>query len=192
MKNQWEKDDFNIGFRCSKINEKIINNIIGDKVSNENCGNNENCAYNLNENMKKYTPRFVHLHEIILYNINKKIAQGEIIGGIEYIKESICEYNEINGLDLNFQDLNLSINSTYQLEKLKELKLEELEELRKLKFIEILKCGRQRIPIPKCSARQERAFSIPPLPTSAERLTLPRHSEAPASCCWTCMTILNR
>ena len=153
MKNQWEKDDFNIGFRCSKINEKIINNIIGDKVSNENCGNNENCAYNLNENMKKYTPRFVHLHEIILYNINKKIAQGEIIGGIEYIKESICEYNEINGLDLNFQDLNLSINSTYQLEKLKELKLEELkelkleeleelkleelEELRKLKFIEM-------------------------------------------------------
>lgn len=87
--------------------------------------------------MKKYTPRFVHLHEIILYNINKKIAQCEIIGGIEYIKESICEYNEINGLDLNFQDLNLSINSTYQLEKLKELKLEELEELRKLKFIEM-------------------------------------------------------
>lgn len=130
IKNQTEKDDFNIGFRCTKINEKIMNDAIHDEVCIKDCENNKNCVYNLDENMQKYTPRFVHLHEIILYNINKKMAQGKIIEGIEYIEESIYKYNEINDLDLNlelnFKDLNLSINNTYELKKNKALSFEEI------------------------------------------------------------------
>lgn len=96
IKNQWGKDDLNFGLRCVGINNKNsvdcrYNNIL--ELDSE-------CVYELNSIAKKYTPRFVHLHEIILYMINKEMSQGKVVGGIKYIEKSIELYKKVNNLKI--------------------------------------------------------------------------------------------
>lgn len=78
--------------------------------------------YSLDENSKEYTPRFVHLHEIILYNINKLMTEGKIVGGTKYIKESLKAYKTINKLNYDDKKFNLNISSLIDNKKIDDKK----------------------------------------------------------------------
>lgn len=119
VKNQWEKDNINFGFRCTKINEnyKYLASDLSDFNINPcgmkfNLNKENNCIYELSENSRKYTPRYVHLHEIILYQINRIMAQGKIVSGTKYIKDSFELYKKINSIhgDIDFNLTAKSLN----------------------------------------------------------------------------------
>lgn len=117
IKNNFEKDSINFGFRCTKINSNYTyksTKLCGCTVNTWNKNNKEfekiKCIYNISKDAKKYTPRYVHLHEIMLYKINRSITEGRIISGIDYIKESIKLYKEINNINGD-KDFDLFIES---------------------------------------------------------------------------------
>lgn len=97
IKNQWEKDDLNFGLRCAGINNK---NLVDCRHNRNILDLKSKCVYELNSTAIKYTPRFVHLHEIILYMINKEMSQGKVVGGVKYIEKSIELYKKINNLKI--------------------------------------------------------------------------------------------
>ena len=126
IKNQSEKDSINFGFRCTKINSNYTYNVIKlDDCKLSVCDKDKDiceekkCIYEIHENTKKYTPRYVHLHEIILYQINRNISEGKIISGTKYINDAIKLYKEINNIDDNM-NLNLYANSFNDKEESKE------------------------------------------------------------------------
>lgn len=117
IKNQFEKDSINFGFRCTKINSNYIYKVIElDDCKLSVCNKDEGiceekrCIYEISENSCKYTPRYVHLHEIILYQINRSISEGKVISGTNYITESIELYKKINHIN-DDAGFNLFTNS---------------------------------------------------------------------------------
>ncbi|RDY25829.1 hypothetical protein CHL78_016160 [Romboutsia weinsteinii] len=117
IKNQFEKDSINFGFKCTKINSNYTYKVIElDDCKLSVCDKDKDiceekkCIYKISANSKKYTPRYVHLHEIILYQINRNISEGKIISGTNYIREAIKLYKEINNIN-DEMDLNLFANS---------------------------------------------------------------------------------
>lgn len=123
IKNNFEKDSINFGFRCTKINSNYTyksKNPCDCTVNVWNKNNKEfekiKCFYNISKDAEKYTPRYVHLHEIILYHINRSITDGKIIGGVDYIKESIELYKRINNIK-NDKDFDLFVESFVHDEK---------------------------------------------------------------------------
>lgn len=55
------------------------------------------CKKDLDDFSKKFNPRVVHMHECILYFINKQIGQGKIVSKCSEIKDAEELYNELNG-----------------------------------------------------------------------------------------------
>lgn len=117
IKNQFEKDSINFGFRCTKMNSNYIYKLIElDNCKLSVCDKDKDvceekkCIYEINANSNKYTPRYVHLHEIILYQINRSMSEGKIISGTSYITEAIKIYKEINKINYDV-DFNLFVNS---------------------------------------------------------------------------------
>ncbi|MCC0649965.1 carbon-nitrogen hydrolase family protein, partial [Clostridioides sp. ZZV15-6598] len=64
------------------------------------------CVFDISINNARYTPRFIHLHELILFYINLKISKGEIISGIGYIEAAITKFKIINNIKIEESSLN--------------------------------------------------------------------------------------
>lgn len=65
------------------------------------CKNEDNCKYELSSHAIEYSPRFVHLHELIIYEMNYMMAKGHIISGNEYISRAIDNFYRINGIEFD-------------------------------------------------------------------------------------------
>lgn len=96
-------------YRCTIINksyEQRKNRIEEDRKENceESCKYsiskdcNISCKYKLSDHAKNYSPRFVNLHELIIYEINYRMSRGEIISGNRYITDAMDKFTDINGI----------------------------------------------------------------------------------------------
>lgn len=146
-KSQYEGRKSNNGFRCNVLNPIYKIQECEYRKNNICCDMKEDvfCMYGIHEEAKKYTPRFVHLHECILYHINLAMAQGKVLRNGEYIKEAYKLYQEINNLEDN--KINKSNEDTINKYILKgeEIKAEEtkIEDIEKtnlpIEYVEHLK-----------------------------------------------------
>ncbi|MHB9936693.1 hypothetical protein CF098_01430 [Clostridium sporogenes] len=78
-------------FRCRKIGNEITK-----KCDKTKC---KVCEFELNTSLLEYSPRFIHLYEFILHNINMKIAKSKIVGEVSEILEAyecFCDVNFYN------------------------------------------------------------------------------------------------
>lgn len=87
--------------RCSKLNKNYRY-----RYDCKSSDNHTECVFKINYEYAKYSPRFVHLHELILYNISLMISKGKIVTANEYMEESIKNFKEINNLLSEEHDYN--------------------------------------------------------------------------------------
>ncbi|CEP87197.1 Reverse transcriptase (RNA-dependent DNA polymerase) [[Clostridium] sordellii] len=93
--------DIRSDLRCSKLNKNYR-----DRYNCESSKHYDECVFKINYDYAKYSPRFVHLHELILYNISLMISKGEIVTVKEYMQESIDRFRRINNLPKKGDDYN--------------------------------------------------------------------------------------
>ena len=85
--------DIRSDLRCSKLNKNYRY-----RYDCESSKHHDECVFKINYDYAEYSPRFVHLHELILYNISLMISKGEIVTVKEYMQESINGFRKINKL----------------------------------------------------------------------------------------------
>ena len=105
-------------YRCTMINKSYNNREKKLKETDSNeykpqcnfgenknftCENKDNCKYDLSNHAIEYSPRFVHLHELIIYEMNYRMAKGHIISGNKYISEAIDKFSIINGIEFDHE-----------------------------------------------------------------------------------------
>lgn len=91
--------DIRSDLRCSKLNKNYM-----DRYGCKSSINHKDCIFRINYDYAKYTPRFLHLHELILYNISLNMSKGEILESTNYIKDAIKDFRDINKLHSNNDD----------------------------------------------------------------------------------------
>lgn len=85
--------DIRSDLRCSKLNKNYRY-----RYDCESSNHHDECVFKINYDYAKYSPRFVHLHELILYNISLMMSKGQIVTIKEYMQKSIEGFREINKL----------------------------------------------------------------------------------------------
>lgn len=91
--------DIRSDLRCSKLNKNYT-----ERHGCKSSINHDECVFKINYDYAKYSPRFLHLHELILYNISLNMSKGKILQGTEYIKDAITDFRYINKLHSNNDD----------------------------------------------------------------------------------------
>uniref|UniRef100_UPI00374F3E87 hypothetical protein n=1 Tax=Paraclostridium bifermentans TaxID=1490 RepID=UPI00374F3E87 len=96
--------------KCSKLNQNYRY-----RYDCKFLNNHEECLFKINYEYAKYSPRFVHLHELILYNISLMISKGKIVAANEYMKKSIEDFKKINNLfskEYDYNEMYYNIDET--------------------------------------------------------------------------------
>ena len=90
--------EINSDMRCYKLNKNYVRSFLLPSEYNHEDEKLCNCKSEIGSVSAKFNPRFVHLHECILYEINKNISEGKIIQAGNEMDKGFELFNRINNI----------------------------------------------------------------------------------------------
>lgn len=115
--------------------------------------NGDECLVEITDFHKNFNPRYVHLHECILFYINQIMARGKIVSDEMEIKKGIELFKKINNFKEEFKDIESKflngINIPIQKEEVncngsKEDKVDNIDEYEERKKKKLFECTHLR------------------------------------------------
>lgn len=99
--------------KCKKCTQCKEENECEEYIETYDCGSCKICKNDIDPFSKRFSPRFVHLHECIIYSIQCLMAKGEIILSGKEIEEGLKLFNSINKVKHTYNNyLKAKINGT--------------------------------------------------------------------------------
>ncbi|MBC2458464.1 reverse transcriptase domain-containing protein [Clostridium beijerinckii] len=147
--------DYEICKKCiNKKFKKENKDIKKTRDDNQNSRKNDDeCLVEITDFHKNFNPRYVHLHECILFYINQLMARGKIVSGEMEIKKGIELFKVINNFSEEFKDIESkflnAINMPIQMEEgnssgSEEDKVRNVDENEERKKKELFECTHLR------------------------------------------------